>query len=118
MSLALFRPSIYPKFFDENGTVTAFMGISLLNGVLAFVFLWMYNISFNSNFRKDKDLIEFITSRNVLLFAMAFSGFHLVFMGVKGWLNPAGWQAGIPPISLVAFAFFAIGFLINLVGRK
>ena len=104
--------------YDENETITAFLGISLLCGVIAFVFLWIYNISFNSNFRKDKDLIKFITSRSVLLFAMMFSGFHLVFMGVKGWLNPAGWQAGIPPISLIAFTFFAIGFIINLAGRK
>lgn len=118
MSLALFRPTIYPKYFDENGTITAFLGLSLLGGVISFVFLWMYNISFSSNFRKDKDLINFITSRKVLLIAMIFSGFHLLFIGVKGWLNPAGWIAGIPPISLVAFTLFALGYLINLTGRK
>ena len=36
----------------------------------------------------------------------------------KGWLAPAGWHGGLPPISLVAFAFFAIGYVINLFGRE
>ena len=27
---------------------------------------------------------------------------HLVALGLKGWLAPKGWPAGIPPISLVA----------------
>jgi hypothetical protein len=35
------------------------------------------------------------------------SGFLLVlvhaFKGYTGWLNPAGWHSGLPPISLVAF---------------
>ena len=43
---------------------------------------------------------------------------HLFFMGVKGWLYPGGWHGGLPPISLVAFVFFATGYLVNLLGRK
>ena len=27
---------------------------------------------------------------------------HLVVLGYKGWLAPRGWQAGLPPISLLA----------------
>ena len=27
---------------------------------------------------------------------------HLVVLGLRGWLAPHGWPAGIPPISLVA----------------
>ena len=36
----------------------------------------------------------------------------------QGWLSPAGWHGGLPPISLVAFAFFATGYVINLFGRE
>ena len=118
MSFMLFNPASYTKFFESNGTMTLYAGLSMLGGVLAFIFLWMYNISFNSNFRKDKDLIEFITSRKVLLIAMLFTGIHLFFMGFKGWLNPAGWTAGIPPISLVASVLFAVGYVINFMGRE
>ena len=118
MSFMLFKPAIYSKFFESDGSLTLFSGLSMLGGVLAFIFLWIYNISFNSNFRKDKDLINFITSRKVLLFAMAFVGIHLLFMGVKGWINPGDWLGGLPPISLISFTFFTVGFVINLFGRE
>jgi hypothetical protein len=43
---------------------------------------------------------------------------HLFFMGIKGWMNPTGWNGGLPPISLVAFTFFLFGYIINFFGRK
>ena len=118
MSFMLFKPSIYAKFFDANGILTLDAGLSMLGGVLAFIFLWIYNVSFSSNFRKDKDLISFITSRKVLLLAMFLAGGHIFFMGYKGWVVPSEWLAGMPPISLVTFVVFTIGYVINLLGRE
>ncbi len=118
MSFMLFNPAVYAKYFEQNGTMTLITGLSMIGGVLAFIFLWIYNVSFNAAFRKDKDLISFITSRKVLLSAMLFSGAHLVFMGYNGWINPEGWLGGLPPISLVAFTFFFVGYVINLFGRE
>jgi len=118
MSFMLFNPAVYAKYFEQNGTMTLITGLSMIGGVLAFIFLWIYNVSFNAAFRKDKDLISFITSRKVLLSAMLFSGAHLVFMGYNGWLNPGGWLGGLPPISLIAFTFFFVGYVINLFGRE
>ena len=118
MSFMLFKPEVYGKFFEPDGTLTLDIGISMLTGVVAFVFLWMYNISFSSELRKDKDLIAFINSRRVLLIAMFMAGAHLFFMGYPGWLKPSGWHGGMPPISLVSFTFFAVGYVINLLGRK
>ncbi len=118
ISFMLFSPSVYGKFFEADGTLTLLAGLSMLGGVLAFVVLWAYNLSFQTFLREDQAFIRFITSRNFLLFAMIFGGAHLVFMGYEGWLNPSGWQGGIPPVSLVAFAFFAVGYVINLFGRE
>jgi hypothetical protein len=118
MSFMLFNPAVYAKYFEQNGTMTLITGLSMIGGVLAFIFLWIYNVSFNAAFRKDKDLISFITSRKILLSAMLFSGAHLIFIGYNGWLNPGGWLGGLPPISLVAFTFFFVGYLINLLGRE
>jgi DMSO/TMAO reductase YedYZ heme-binding membrane subunit len=118
MSFILFKASIFGKFFEENGTLTLDGGLSLLGGIIAFVILWGYNLSFQTQMREDKGFITFITSRKFLLIAMLFSVVHLFFMGYKGWLNPSGWQAGLPPISLLAFAFFIAGYGINLAGRK
>jgi len=118
ISFMLFSPSVYGKFFEADGTLTLLAGLSMLGGVLAFVVLWAYNLSFQTFLREDQAFIRFITSRNFLLFAMIFAGVHLVFMGYEGWLNPSGWHGGIPPVSLVAFAFFATGYVVNLLGRK
>ena len=118
ISFMLFSPSVYGKFFEENGTLTLLAGLSMLGGVLAFVVLWAYNMTFQTHLREDKAFIHFITSRGFLLFALVLGGVHLVFMGYEGWLNPSGWHSGIPPVSLVAFAFFVVGYIANLFGRE
>jgi hypothetical protein len=118
MSFMLFSPAIYGKLFEADGSLTLFSGLSMLGGVLSFVVLWGYNLSFQTHLRDEKAFIQFITSRNFLLFAMLLSAAHLFFMGFEGWLSPAGWHGGLPPISLVAFVVFAVGYLANLMGRK
>jgi hypothetical protein len=118
MSFMLFNPANYGKFFADNGTMTLLAGLAMLFGVLGFVGLWIYNLSFQTFLRVDQAFIRFITSRKFMLFALVLGGMHLFFMGYKGWLNPAGWHGGLPPISLVAFAFFAVGYVINLFGRE
>ncbi len=118
MSFLLFRPSIYGKFFADNGTLTLLAGLSMLAGVFAFVVLWGYNMSFQTFLREDKPFIEFITSRKFLLFALLLGAAHLFFMGYEGWLKPDSWHAGLPPISLVAMAIFVATYVLNLFGRK
>jgi hypothetical protein len=118
MSFMLFSSSIYGKFFEADGTLTLLAGLSMLGGVLAFVVLWGYNMSFQTFLREDKAFIQFITSRKFMLFALLLGAAHVFFMGYEGWLNPDGWHGGIPPVSLVAFTFFAVGYLANLFGRK
>ncbi len=117
MSFLLFNPSVYGKFFMANGTLTLLAGLSMFTGVLAFVVLWGYNMTFQTFMREDKAFIQFITSRKFMLFALLLGAAHLFFMGYEGWLNPTGWQGGLPPISLVAFVSFAVGYVINLFGR-
>jgi hypothetical protein len=118
MSFLLFSPSVYGKFFEADGTLTLLAGLSMLGGVLAFVVLWTYNMSFQTFLREDQAFIRFITSRKFLLTAMLLGAAHIFFMGYEGWLNPAGWHGGLPPVSLVSFAIFATGYVINLFGRK
>ena len=90
ISFMLFTPAVYGKFFEPDGTLTLFTGLSMLGGILSLVVLWIYNFSFQTNLREDKAFIAFITSRTFLLWAMLFSAVHLFFMGYEGWLNPAG----------------------------
>ena len=118
ISFLLFKPAVYEQFFEKNGTLTLLAGLSMLAGVIGFVVLWAYNLSFQTHLREDKVFIGFITSRGFMLVALLFGIFHIFFMGYKGWLNPGGWHGGLPPISLVAFAFCSVGYIINIFGRK
>jgi DMSO/TMAO reductase YedYZ heme-binding membrane subunit len=118
ISFMLFTPAVYAKFFEADGTLTLLGGLSMLGGILAFVVLWAYNLSFQTHLSEDKAFIQFITSRKFLLVAMTLGAAHLFFMGYKGWLEPSGWHGGLPPISLVSFAFFVTGYVVNLLGRK
>lgn len=118
MSFLLFTPQVYRQFFGADDTLSLVGGLSMLGGVLAFVVLWGYNLSFQTHLREDEKFIQFITSRNFLLIAMLFSLIHVFFMGYKGWAKPADWHGGLPPISLVSFVFFLCMYVINLFGRK
>jgi len=117
LSVLLFSPAYYSKFFNVDGTLTLNSGLSMISGVMAFVMLWYYNLSFyNQQKSREKNMI--VRSRSFILLIMPFVATHLFFMGYKGWLNPEGWHGGIPPISLVAFLFFFVGYVINILGRK
>jgi len=118
MSFMLFSPAVYGRFFEPDGTLTLISGLSMLGGVLGFVVLWGYNLSFQTHLREDKAFIQFITSRKFLLIALTLGGVHLFFMGYEGWLAPAGWNGGMPPVSLVAFACFVAMYVVNLLGRE
>lgn len=118
ISFMIFKPEIFGKFFEEDGSLTLFAGLSMLGGILAFVILWAYNLSFKTTMKEDARFIRFITSRNFMLVALLFSLVHIFFMGYKGWMTPSDWHGGLPPISLVAFTFFAVMYVINLIGRK
>ena len=118
MSFLLFSPAVYGKFFDDNGSLTLLASLSMLGGVSAFVVLWSYNMTFQTFLREDKAFIKFITSRKFMLFALLLGAAHLFFMGYEGWAKPVDWHGGLPPVSLVAFSFFTVGYVINLFGRE
>jgi len=110
MSTLLFRPEVYGQFFMDDGTLTLLAGLSMLGGVLAFVVLWAYNLSFQTFLREDKAFIGLLTSRRFLVWALLLGGVHVFFMGFQGWMRPAGWHGGLPPISLIAFTLFVVGY--------
>jgi hypothetical protein len=78
----------------------------------------MMNITFQSFMRENDVFVAFIGSRKFLLWALTLGGLHILFMGYNGWMHPEGWHGGIPPVSLVAFVFFTVGYIANVLGRK
>lgn len=118
MSVAILNPSYYPSFFYDEGTLTSRGGLSLLGGVLSFVFLLIYYVSFKQDLKKQYKIIRVITSREVIMSVLFFIGVHLFFFSYPGWVTVHKWQGGLPPISLISFIILLTGFIINLIGRK
>ena len=118
MSFMLFSQSYYGKFFGPDGTLTFSTSMSMLAGILGFIALCIYNLSFQTFLKEDKAFMKFITSRTTMLIAFLFGAIHLFFMGYKGWLNPSGWNGGMPPITMVAIVFFLIAYSLNLKYRE
>ena len=118
ISLVLFNPVMYEKFFLENGSLSFSAGLSMLGGIVSIVVLWYYNLSLKNRIKEGKPFNPFFSSRNFILTTLFFVAVHLFFMGYNNWLTPSNWYGSLPPISLVSFVFFTIGYIINLIGRK
>lgn len=118
MSISILNPNYYTVFFTDDGTLTLRGGLSLFAGIISFVLLWVYNISFKSVSSQAGKINSAIIYRNFLVYGMLFSGVHLFFMGYSGWTTFYKWQGGLPPISLISFIVFAFGYLVNFMGRK
>ena len=118
-SLLLFGAgSYYGKFFAAEGGISAVGSWSMLFGVAAFAWLWLYNISFKSQQEADKKFLKLITSKNSLILAGVLGAGHITVMGYKGWVHPENWAGGMPPITMVAIAIFLVGFILNLRVRR
>ncbi len=108
----------YGKFFATDGSLSMVGSWSMLLGVLAFIWLWLYNISFKTRQEGDAAFLALITSFGSLRLAGLLAAGHLLIMGFKGWLTPGQWAGGMPPITMVAIAAYLICLFFNLKGRR
>ena len=108
----------YAKFFVKGVGMSGIGSWSMLLGVLSFVWLWLYNISFKTLHEGDEKFLQLITSKGSLIVAGLLSAGHVTVMGFAGWIQPENWAGGMPPITLVAFAVFLVGFTINVIARR
>lgn len=118
ISFFILNPAYFGKLFQENNTMTLFGEICMLSGVIYFTFLLAYHVNFQALLREGNQVLKIFTTKGFILFGMLMSGCHVFFLGVKGWHIIEKWPGGLPPISLISFLVFFIGFTINLLGRK
>ena len=118
MSLCILNPRYYSNFFVEDTTLSLSGGLSLLAGVLGFALLGIHHVSFKENIKKVYRIIASINSKKIIIGTIFFIGIHVFFIGFTRWTAVNEWHGGLPPISLLSFTVFFLGFLINLLGRK
>ena len=103
MSLILFNPAYYPKFFSESGKLNLTGELSMLFGVLAFFIFSIVALTSIPSIEKSMNKTKWLYIQRAGYFAFLFVMFHVLIMGAGGWLKPDTWPGGLLPISLIAF---------------
>lgn len=113
MSVSLLRPPYFAKYFDATGRLNlqAEVGISL--GILALFFLLSPAITTLPMMPKALGSWRWKRSQRVGYLALSLVAFHLVALGLQGWLTPERWPAGLVPISLIAFVAAVIPLFVK-----
>ena len=115
MSFMLFKPEIYTMFFEKNNTISLFGGLTIVSGIIALlkILINQLDIKFKSLYNQKNNDTLFSLPKEVNI-SMLFIILHILFMRFNGWVTPAEWNGGLPPISLIAFLFITIGLFLKL----
>ncbi|MBI2139074.1 ferric reductase-like transmembrane domain-containing protein [Candidatus Woesearchaeota archaeon] len=112
ISLLLFSPANYPKFFLEAGKLNLTGELSMLFGVLGFIIFSLVAISDIPGVIDSAERWKLVQRLGYL--AYLFVLLHVAVMGFSGWLQPDTWPGNLLPISLVAFIVIALTFLLRV----
>jgi len=113
LSLALLSPAYYAKYFDETGRLNLQGELAITVGVVALFLLMAPAILTLPMMPKAVGGKRWKRGQRVGYLTLILVVAHLVVLGWKGWLAPKGWQAGIPPISLVAVVVALIPLVVK-----
>ena len=108
------------KYFDAGGQLNLQGELGMLAGVLALFFLLSPAITTLPMMPKALGGWRWKRTQRVGYLALVLVVVHLLALGLKGWLAPKGWTAGLPPISLLAFLAALVPLVVKrrLVLRK
>lgn len=102
ISLVLFTPAHYPKFFLLNGKINLIGEFSMLFGILAFLVFSAISITSLPPIEKHMDPRQWKSIQRLGYLAYVLVLFHVVIMGWAGWWKPESWQFGLASISFIA----------------
>ena len=103
MAMLLMKPAYLGKYFDDAGRMNLQGELGMTVGILALFFLLSPAITTLPMMPKALGGWRWKRSQRVGYLALLLVSFHLVVLGLKGWLTPDKWPAGLVPISLIGF---------------
>ncbi len=112
-SLCLLSPAYYGKYFDNGGRLNLQGEIAMTVGVLGLFFLLSPAVTTLPMMPKAIGGWRWKRTQRAGYVALALVVVHLVVLGVAGWLAPASWHGGIPPVSLVAVVVALVPLLVK-----
>lgn len=99
MSLAILNYGYYRLMFRQAFEFTALAELAMLAGTLAWLALLAPVVASLPGVRAAMSARYWQALQGVGILALALAGLHLAY-GVPGWLTPALWHGGLPPITL------------------
>ena len=114
ISLLLFSPAYYPKFFAVGGKLNLVGELSMVFGVLTFFVFALVAVSSIPAVANSMELKRWLAIQRVGYLGLVLIFFHVFIMGFEGWLKPGGWPGGLLPISLVAAIVIALALLLKI----
>src|SRR3989338_2139975 len=115
ISLLIFDPSYYPRFFGENGKLDFNGELSMLFGVISIIIFSVVSISSLNTIEKTIEKKEWLKIQRMGYLAFILVMLHVVFMGYRGWLQPQDWPGGLLPIILISFIFIVLTLLLRTI---
>ncbi len=118
LSLSLLSPAYYGKYFDAGGQLNLQGELAMSVGVFALFFLMAPAITTLPMMPKAIGGRRWKRSQRAGYLALVLLVAHLGALGLQGWLTPSGWQAGLPPISLLATVAALVPLLVKRTIRE
>jgi len=114
LALSIWNPAYFAKYFDDVGQLNLQGELGMAAGVVALFFLTSPAISTLPMMPKALGGKRWKRAQRMGYVSLVLVVVHLVVLGVKGWLKPQAWPAGLPSISLLAF----IAALVPLIVKR
>lgn len=114
ISLLIFTPAYYPKFFLSSGELNLVGELSMLFGVLAFFVFAIAALASVPAIARSMGPQRWLAAQRLGYLGLILVFFHVFTMGFEGWLKPAGWPGGLLPINLVAAIVISFTLLLKI----
>ena len=117
MSLALLDPAYYAKFYVDQ----KFNLIGELNLTLGIFALWCFSLPAITSLPYMYDELgadRWLRAQRIGYLGLATAAGHVLVMGLPGWLHPADWPAGMPPITALAFVVAIVPLVLRVVRNE
>ena len=112
-SMSLLTPAYFAKYFDASGRLNLQGELAISVGVVAIFFLMAPAIATLPMMSRELGGWRWKRGQRMGYMALFLVLGHLIVLGVKGWLVPTDWPAGLPPISLLAAVFVLVPLVVK-----